>query len=208
MDRASETVLEINEAGQVYSTLSGNILASIDADQTGHIYRLDVAGVFRFLPSFSTGTGTVMLEGLEAGSKLATDAKGNVYFFEPSGAISMANPLGGYYLDKELPTGLNFDGQTGSISGTPLQTAALQTFTVTAHNNAGVTTDTFDMKVISDDPTISAITVSNGSTTYPITYQGASYPTTAVENSVSSVNVVISTTDPTASVTICPPFPF
>ena len=58
-----------------------------------------------------------------------------------------------------LPSGLNFNGLTGQITGTPTQTTSTQTYTVSGNNATGTpTTATFTIAVVVPPPTISITT--------------------------------------------------
>ena len=59
-------------------------------------------------------------------------------------------------LFRSLPSGLNFDGTTGEISGTPTVVSSLTTYTITASNTGGSATATVDITV--NDVIPSAIT--------------------------------------------------
>ncbi len=52
-----------------------------------------------------------------------------------------------YSIDPVLPSGLSFDTATGTISGTPIVTADLTTYTITATNATGSATATVDITV-------------------------------------------------------------
>ena len=59
-------------------------------------------------------------------------------------------------ISPSLPSGLNFDGTTGEISGTPTVVSSLTTYTITASNTGGSATATVDITV--NDVIPSAIT--------------------------------------------------
>jgi len=54
----------------------------------------------------------------------------------------------GYTIDKPLPSGMVFDGTTGTISGKPNILSPLTTYTITAYNIYGSATARVDIKVI------------------------------------------------------------
>jgi gliding motility-associated-like protein len=53
-----------------------------------------------------------------------------------------------------LPTGLIFNGITGTISGTPIAASPLTSYLITASNNAGATTNTINIEILGTVPTI------------------------------------------------------
>lgn len=56
--------------------------------------------------------------------------------------------LTGYTINKPLPPGLNFDGKTGIISGTPTATAAADDYIITAYNTTGSSGTTLNLQVL------------------------------------------------------------
>ena len=56
-------------------------------------------------------------------------------------------PIVGYSISPALPAGLSLNTITGVISGTPLNTTAQQTYTVTAANSGGTTTATLSITI-------------------------------------------------------------
>ena len=56
----------------------------------------------------------------------------------------------GYSIDKSLPSGLTFDGNTGTISGTPAIASPPEVYTITAYNQAGSSTTTVTIQIIYD----------------------------------------------------------
>jgi gliding motility-associated-like protein len=69
---------------------------------------------------------------------ITTDPWGNIYAAQGDGygdnALIELTPAGGYFISSTLPTGLNFNGTTGTISGTPLVASPPTTYTITAYN--------------------------------------------------------------------------
>ena len=60
-----------------------------------------------------------------------------------------------YSVSPALPVGLNFDTNTGVISGTPTAATGLATYTVTASNSCGSTTKDLDITVTTAPSSIS-----------------------------------------------------
>lgn len=69
-----------------------------------------------------------------------------------------ANASGGaitnFTISPSLPTGLIFNGITGTISGTPIAASPLTSYLITASNNAGATTNTINIEILESVPTI------------------------------------------------------
>ncbi len=59
-----------------------------------------------------------------------------------------------YTVSPNLPSGLTLNASTGVISGTPLATSSLVTYTITASNGIGTVTSTIDIEVTGDAPII------------------------------------------------------
>jgi V8-like Glu-specific endopeptidase len=59
-----------------------------------------------------------------------------------------ATSTSGYSVSPSLPSGLNFNTITGSISGTPIQSQSQRTYIVTASGTGGTSTATFTLTVV------------------------------------------------------------
>ena len=66
---------------------------------------------------------------------------------QPITISSSGGDVVSYSIDPTLPAGLSFSTATGTISGTPLETAGLTTYTITATNVTGVDTATIAIAV-------------------------------------------------------------
>ncbi|SHN37867.1 cadherin-like beta sandwich domain-containing protein, partial [Mucilaginibacter sp. OK098] len=102
-----------------------------------------------------------------------------------------------------LPAGLNFDENTGIISGTPTAASPATNYTVTAYNSSGSTFATLNIKVNSAPPlsTLANLVLSSG-TLAPSFASGTFNYTASVVNTVTSIKVTPTTSSPTATVTV------
>jgi len=160
------SVLKYNSAGTITTP---NPFASgftspyaITIDKGGYIYVAD----------YITGTGNIKVYNSSSNVAIATitntagfcdgltvDGKGNLYtanYVATGGSVSKYAPKGGYFIDKNLPAGLTFDGTTGIISGTPTTVTAAATYTVNAYNATGINTTAATINLtVSAPPAIS-----------------------------------------------------
>ena len=75
------------------------------------------------------------------------DSKGNIYAANSNGTfVTSYKPAGGYFISPALPAGLNFDTNTGIISGTPTGFSAATTYTVVAYTSYGSNSATISVK--------------------------------------------------------------
>jgi gliding motility-associated-like protein len=94
---------------------------------------------------------------------IALDAAGDIDELSVlSGEVTKYAPSGGYHLSSFLPAGLNFDDNTGIISGTPTTLTNAANYTVTAYNPTGGTPAAISISTIFPPlPTISYTTPQN-----------------------------------------------
>lgn len=79
---------------------------------------------------------------------IATDLSGNVYATGEDYKVRKIY-IDGYDITPSLPLGLNFDGITGTISGTPIVATAATEYTITAYNAAGSSSTTLTIATCS-----------------------------------------------------------
>ena len=159
------TVTEYNASGAVVSTLTPNVSglglltpAGLTVDAGGNIYIAD-SGNNRILEYNSAGTLIATITTSAAPQAVALDASGNLYTtLNSTNTVLKFAPTGGYFIDKALPAGLNFDETTGNITGTPTAASPATTYTITAYGAAGNASTTITLTVNSPVPTISYAT--------------------------------------------------
>ena len=128
-----------------------NYLGAISIDGLGNLYVSDPGAynIRKITPDVvvSTLAGTAGVTGKADGIGKAAQFGGGIYAaVGPSGNIFVTDGINntvrklaitGYAIDKPLPTGLTFNGPSGSISGTPVIFSPATDYTVTAYNHWG-----------------------------------------------------------------------
>lgn len=133
-------------------------ICELRVDASGYIFISDQSSnaVKKFSPTIGANT---TLEGAITGPVgLAIDGLGNIYVTTGDNSVLKIS-IGGYTIDKALPTGLTFDSKTGIISGTPTETSPLTDYSITAYNAIGVSITTINLEVIDDGQQPSIITM-------------------------------------------------
>jgi len=105
--------------------LSGNIIV---ADRGNNAVKVIPAG---------SNTTVTIGTGYDVPSAVVVDGAGNIYVADYGDTnIKEIKPVGGYYINA-LPAGLSFNGNTGTISGTPTAGHAATNYTVSAYDLGG-----------------------------------------------------------------------
>ncbi|AYL95827.1 MBG domain-containing protein [Mucilaginibacter celer] len=174
-DQANQVIRKITPSG-VVTTLAGNAgnsgatngtgaaatfssPAGLTIDAVGNIYvadqynslirKITPAGVVSTLAGNGT-TGATNGVGVTSSFyyplALAIDGSGNLYETDNNNLVRKIS-LNGYTLTGTLPAGLNFDGTTGAITGTPVLASAAANYSVTAYNMGGSSTTTVNITV-------------------------------------------------------------
>ena len=133
--------------------------SDIAVDALGYLYVTDVANnmIRKISPA---GDVTTLAGNRTAGSNngdrmnarfytpsgVDVDAVGNLYIGD-NGYMIRKISQNGYNISPALPAGLNFDINTGIISGTPQSSSAITTYTVSAYNNYGYDTAVIKIEV-------------------------------------------------------------
>jgi hypothetical protein len=108
---------------------------------------------------------------------VAVDGAGYLYIGDQNNHRIRKIGLVGYSMNPALPTGLSFDGTTGTISGTPTTGTLAANYTVTAANNAGTNTATINIAVLPQTPTITSFTPTSVGTGQTIAITGTNFVT-------------------------------
>jgi sugar lactone lactonase YvrE len=118
-----------------------------------------IAGTFTY--GFKNGVGTASL--FYTPSAIALDNNGNAYVADEYNHRIRKIALTGYRITPALPSGLIFDGATGTISGSATTISSPTTYTVTATNASGTAKAEVSISVVFPPapPTISALTATS-----------------------------------------------
>jgi gliding motility-associated-like protein len=107
----------------------------------------------------------------------------------------------GYAVDPALPAGLNFNNNSGVISGTPTAVSPPTNYTVTASNAGGSASTTVNISVFTPGVTFTNLAISSG-TLAPAFAPATTAYTASVPYATSSITVTPTTSDPGATVTV------
>jgi gliding motility-associated-like protein len=143
--------------GQWTTLVSGlGAPANICIDGGGNLYFSDNnTNTIREIPAGST-TPVVIASGLGSITALAIDGTGKLYAADNTNSIiDEFSPVGGYYINPQLPPGFSFNGATGVISGTPTVASAAANYTITAYNPIGSVSATQSITATASLPTLS-----------------------------------------------------
>lgn len=141
-------------------------MVGLTVDASGNLYTSSNDNTVRMFPA-NGGSGVLVGSGYSGPIGLAVDANQHVFVADQgNNAIKESKPTGGYFITPALPSGLVFDSNTGTISGTPLTASPSANFTVTAYNATGGTSTTVNITVATAP--ISLLTYNGGPQQYMV----------------------------------------
>ena len=113
---------------------------------------------------------------------LTIDASGDIYIADAGNYLVRKITSTGYAtVSPALPTGLIFDGTSGTISGTPQHASSVTTYTVSAYNLVGNSTATFSITVSPGPPSVTSFYPTTAGTGTLVAISGTGFTgTTAV----------------------------
>jgi len=136
-------------------------------------------------------------------SYLTLDKYGSIFVSTYEGYIKKIKRTGGYFISPSLPPGLNFDENTGIISGTPGLGTPPTNYVISAYNESGKTSTTISINILpaSRDADLSMLKLSDGVLSPAFSPSITNYSTTVV-NGVRSVKLTPITASPQSRVTV------
>ena len=186
--------------GSGFSEVEGLVV-----DPAGNIFILNNFGSVSMIPA-GGGSPTLINSQLDVPTYITLDNYGNLYYIA-SGQddVEKINRTGGYFISPALPLGLNFDENTGIISGTPTVVSPATNYTVTAYNSSGKTSKIINLKVSpaldSHYAKLSQLKLSAGELSPAYSLSTTNY-TVSVVNGVRSFSLTPITASPLATIKI------
>jgi len=141
VDGGAQSVYK-NPVGATGGTIVGPAFVfptGIAVDPSGNVYVADQGtNVLYKLSSGRRDRISTIGTGFNNPGGIAVDGSGNLYIADAdNNAVEEITPVGGYYVNRALPAGLNLDNTTGNISGTPTAASVATNYTITAYNAGG-----------------------------------------------------------------------
>ncbi|QJD95233.1 hypothetical protein HH214_04750 [Mucilaginibacter robiniae] len=190
----STTSGKVDGAG---ATASFNHPAGVSCDSYGNVYVADQYNnlIRKITPTGDVSTlagsgGTKLVDGVgsEAGfsspAGLVADGQGNLIIVDAGHNVIRKVAITGYTIKPALPKGLNFDGATGTISGTPTVSSSAITYTASGINTAGISNSdiAIEIKIPEQAPAVTAFSPVAAGTGNILTITGTNFTdATAVE---------------------------
>ncbi|MFI5159897.1 MAG: putative Ig domain-containing protein [Sphingobacteriales bacterium] len=159
----SYTISPALSAGLSFSTTTGVISGTPTIDVSVITYTITATN------AGGSGSTTVNITVYPAPPVISYTPSTNVYTV--GSAITTLTPAntGGvttnWVIGPSLPPGLSFNGITGAISGTPLSTSPVTTYTISADNAGGLSTTTVTISCINPTPPVISYTPSTNTYT-------------------------------------------
>ncbi|SHF48702.1 MBG domain-containing protein, partial [Pedobacter caeni] len=148
-DRGANLVKKISVTDGLISTVGAgfNKPFGLTLDALGYIYVSD-QGSNSVKKVAVDGTLSTLVTGLDLPGGLAIDFFGNLCITSLGSVKKVSKlALSGYEISAALPAGLNFNKQTGVISGTPTEFSVAKNYTVSAYNSRGSSTANLQISV-------------------------------------------------------------
>ncbi|WP_295793774.1 putative Ig domain-containing protein [Mucilaginibacter sp.] len=149
-DDQAQSIYKIPAGGGAISTVATGFVSptAIIVDGEGNVYIGDgnTNSVTRIPVSGSPAVVASMGQGI--GEGVAVDGGGNIYFADGlNNVVRKITATGGFHINVALPSGLKFDGATGTISGTPTKAGPAKNYIVAICNSLGSASATINIKI-------------------------------------------------------------
>ncbi|MBB3968392.1 gliding motility-associated-like protein, partial [Mucilaginibacter phyllosphaerae] len=155
-----------------------------------------IKGIIIVEDTFNLTLGSTFYDGTaRIDNSASIDGKGRFLGGLAGGFIFLDVPSGGYFIDKRLPPGMDFDEDTGIISGTPTKSWPKTNYHITAYNERENAVSTFTLGV-KNNLELSNLVTDAGSLTPTFNADSTSYSIT-VNSSSTSANITATLSDTT-----------
>jgi len=174
----------------------------VAVDGAGNVYVADLSNnAVKMIPA-GGGAPVVLTTAITSPSDIAIGVTDNLYISNQTNSPSQEmSPIGGYFINTTLPAGLSFNTGTGVISGTPIAASPATNYTVTAFNSSGSGQAAVNIKVLTNNTSLSNLLLSSGTLT-PAFATGTKNYTETVGNTVASITITPTTADGSATIKI------
>ncbi len=161
--------LVVDALGNVYVTDGGNnIIRRIDPN--------GVVSTFAGTRAQGADDGNIGTANFNNPTGITIDASGNLCVADAgNNIIRKITTIGYSTISPSLPSGLNFDPTSGTISGTPKHGSATTTYSVSAYNLVGSSTATFSISVTPGPPSISSFNPTTAGTGTLVSILGSGF---------------------------------
>ncbi len=204
-DVMTSKIVKLSPQGIVLETFTGfEELAGLASDNAGNLLIADKNNL-KLLPAGSvSSTVASTLASRQITTRymgVAVDAQGIIYGTDNVVSnLTYLIPRGGFFITPALPPGLNFDYNSGTITGTALTGSPETEYTIYGYDaNSNQVKGTLKLKVLSGNADLASLGISAGTLSPNFDPTVLSY-STSVSNS--SITLTPFLSDPSASVTV------
>ncbi len=201
-DSGSNLIQKIPAGSNTATSLSSvNNPSGVAVDVAGNVFYAELnLGNIKELP-VSGGAAVTIASGLNSPSGIAIDPKHVIYVNDSNNnAVKEFVPLGGFFIGLPLPAGLNFDYDSGTISGTPLATTPATDYPVVAYNKYGLASAIVNIKTV-NGADLYDLHLSAGVLTPVFATTQTNY-TAIVPNAIASLQITPFASDAKATITV------
>jgi sugar lactone lactonase YvrE len=156
-DQGNKVIKKIPVKGGSPITIGTGFISSkkLAVDAIGNVFVSDLTGTGGTVSEILVGGNpSVICSGLQYPQGLTIDSLGQVYVADGGDLTIKKIVYSGYHINPALPSGLTFDSQTGTISGTPTVYSSATNYTITASNLGGNGSANLSLAVINPEPII------------------------------------------------------